>query len=105
MRFQDALCKLEDVWHISNDLVTDLEEFTCAMYVSLHYFEAEVSNIDILCHNLSSKAVRVTHMVSIHMFLGARISIMPMKNVSVLWKIYKQLFKRIFRAFSVIFLC
>ena len=28
---------------------------------------------------------------------------MPIKNVSVLWKIYKQLFKRIFRAFSVIF--
>ena len=47
MRFQDALCKLEDVWHISDDLVTDLEEFTCAMYVSLHYFEAEVSNIDL----------------------------------------------------------
>ena len=38
-----------------------------------------------------------------HMFLGARNSIMPIKNVSVLWKIYKQLFKRIFRAFSVIF--
>ena len=38
-------------------------------------------------------------MMSIHMFLGARISIMPMKNVSVLWKIYKQLFKRIFRSF------
>ena len=28
---------------------------------------------------------------------------MPIKNVSVLWEIYKQLFKRIFRAFSVIF--
>ena len=28
---------------------------------------------------------------------------MPIKNVSVLWKIYKQLFERIFRAFSVIF--
>ena len=28
---------------------------------------------------------------------------MPIKNVSVLWKIYKQLFQRIFRAFSVIF--
>ena len=28
---------------------------------------------------------------------------MPIKNVSVLWKIYKQLFKRIFRAFQVIF--
>ena len=28
---------------------------------------------------------------------------MPIKNVSVLWKIYKQLFKRISRAFSVIF--
>ena len=28
---------------------------------------------------------------------------MPIRNVSVLWKIYKQLFKRIFRAFSVIF--
>ena len=28
---------------------------------------------------------------------------MPIKNVSVLWKINKQLFKRIFRAFSVIF--
>ena len=47
MRFQDALCKLEDVWHISDDLVTDLEELTCAMYVSLHYFEAEVGNIDL----------------------------------------------------------
>ena len=47
MRFQDVLCKLEDVWHISDDLVTDLEEFTYAMYVSLLYFEAEVSNIDL----------------------------------------------------------
>ena len=28
---------------------------------------------------------------------------MPIKNVSVLWKIYTRLFKRIFRAFSVIF--
>ena len=28
---------------------------------------------------------------------------MPIKNVSVLWKIYKQPFKRIFRAFLVIF--
>ena len=41
--------------------------------------------------------------MSIHMFLEARISIMPMKNVSVLWEIYKQLFKRIFRAFLVTF--
>ena len=32
MRFQDVLRKLEDVWHISDDLVTDLEEFTCDMY-------------------------------------------------------------------------
>ena len=45
--FQDVLCKLEDVWHISDDLVTDLEEITCAMYVSLHFFEAEVSSIDL----------------------------------------------------------
>ena len=57
----------------------------------------------VLCHNLSSKAVRVTKLVSMHMFLGVKNSIMPIKNVSVLWKIYKQLFKRIFRAFSVIF--
>ena len=28
---------------------------------------------------------------------------MPIKNVSVLWKTYKQLFKRIFRAFSIFF--
>ena len=28
---------------------------------------------------------------------------MPIKIVSVVWKIYKQLFQRIFRAFSVIF--
>ena len=34
----------------------------------------------VLCHNLSSKAVRVTKLVSIHMFVGARNS----KNVSVL---------------------
>ena len=48
MRFQDVLCsKLEDVWHISDDLVADLEEFTCAMYVSLLYFEAEMSSIDL----------------------------------------------------------
>ena len=32
MRFQDVLCKLGDVWYISDDLVTDLEEFTCDMY-------------------------------------------------------------------------
>ena len=42
MRFQDVPCKLGDVWHISNDLVTDHEEFTCAIYLSLLYFEAEV---------------------------------------------------------------
>ena len=57
----------------------------------------------VLCHNISSKAVRVTILMSIHMFLGARNSIMPIKNIFVLWKINKQLFKRIFRAFSVIF--
>ena len=57
----------------------------------------------VLCHNLSYKAVRVIQLVSIHMYLGARSSIIPIKNVSVLSKIYKQLFKRIFRAFSVIF--
>ena len=57
----------------------------------------------VLCHNLSSKAVRVTKLVSMHMFLGMRNSIMPIKNVSVLWKIYKPLFKRIFRTFLVIF--
>ena len=28
---------------------------------------------------------------------------MPIKNVFVLWKIYKQLFKRILRAFSIFF--
>ena len=28
---------------------------------------------------------------------------MPIKDVSVLWKIYRKLFKRIFRAFLVIF--
>ena len=51
---------------------------------------------------MSSKAVRVKKLVSMHMFLGVKNSIMPIKNVSVLWKIDKQLFKRIFRAFSVI---
>ena len=55
----------------------------------------------VLCHNMSSEAVRVTKLV--HMFLGARNSNMPIKNVSVLWKTFKQLFTRIFRAFSVIF--
>ena len=49
------------------------------------------------------KAVRVTKLVSMHMFLGVRNSIMPIKNVSVFWKIYKPLFKRIFRTFLVIF--
>ena len=49
------------------------------------------------------KAVRVTKLLSIHMFLRVRNSTMPIKNVSLLWKINKQLFKRIFRAFSVIF--
>ena len=34
----------------------------------------------VLCHNLSSKAVRVTKLVSMHMFLGVRNSIMPIKN-------------------------
>ena len=57
----------------------------------------------LLCHNLSSKAVRVTKLVSMYMFLGVRNPILPIKNVSVLWKIYKQLFQRIFRAFLVIF--
>ena len=38
-----------------------------------------------------------------YMFLGVRNPILPIKNVSVLWKIYKQLFQRIFRAFLVIF--
>ena len=32
MRFQDVLCKLGDVWHISDDLVTDLEELARDMY-------------------------------------------------------------------------
>ena len=32
MRFQDVLCKSGDVWHISDDLVTDPEELTCDMY-------------------------------------------------------------------------
>ena len=41
--------------------------------------------------------------MSIHMLLGAMNLVMPIKNVFVLWKINKQLFKRIFRAFSVIF--
>ena len=57
----------------------------------------------VLCHNLSSKVVIVTKLVSIHKFLGARNSIMPIKNVFVMRKIYKQLFKRIFRAFSSFF--
>ena len=57
----------------------------------------------VLWDNFSSKAVRGTKLVSMHMFLGVRNSIMQIKNVSVLWKIYKQLCKRIFCAFSVIF--
>ena len=57
----------------------------------------------VLCHNLSSKAVRVTKLVSMHMFLGVRNSIMPIKIISVLWKIYKQLFKRIFVHFWTFF--
>ena len=32
MRFQDVLCKSGDVWHISDDLVTDLQELTRDMY-------------------------------------------------------------------------
>ena len=48
-------------------------------------------------------AVRVTKLEAIHMFLGARNSIMPIKNVSVLWKINKQLFKRIFVHFRSFF--
>ena len=56
-----------------------------------------------MCHNLSSAAVRVTKLVSMYMFLGVRNPILPIKNVSVSWKIYKQLFKRIFRAFLNIF--
>ena len=62
MRFQDVLCKLGDVSHISDDLVTDLEEFTCDMYVSLIYLEAEVSNIDFsqfpLCRKTLSQHIR-----------------------------------------------
>ena len=57
----------------------------------------------LLCHNLSSKAVRVTKLVFMYMFLGVRSPILPIKIVSVLCKIYKQLFQRIFRAFLVIF--
>ena len=59
----------------------------------------------VLCHNLSSKAVRVTILMSIDMFLGARNSIMPIKDIFVLWEINKQQVKRISRAFSVIFVC
>ena len=56
----------------------------------------------VLCHNLSSKAV--SHKIGVYTYVsGAKNSIMPIKNVSVLWKIYEQLFKRIFRAFLVIF--
>ena len=32
MRFQNVLGKLGDVWHISDDSVTDLEELTRDMY-------------------------------------------------------------------------
>ena len=53
----------------------------------------------VLCHNLSSKAV--TNLVSIHMFWV--FPIMPNKNISVMWIIHKQISKRIFRVFSVIF--
>ena len=55
----------------------------------------------VLCHNLSSKAVKVTNLVSIHMFWV--FPIMPIINISVMLIIYKQINKRIFRAFSVIF--
>ena len=54
-------------------------------------------------HNLSSKAVRLTKLVSMHMFFWGEEFNYAIKNVSVLWEIYKQLFKRIFRAFSVTF--
>ena len=57
------------------------------------------------CHNLSSKAVRVTKLVSMHMFLGVRNSIMPVKNVSVLWKFinsYSNVFFVHFRSFFVL---
>ena len=57
----------------------------------------------VVCHNLSSKAVRVTQLVSIHMFLGERNLIMPVKNISVLRIIDKQLNKRICRVLSVFF--
>ena len=56
-----------------------------------------------LCHNLCSKAVRVTILVFIHIFLRLMNLIMQIKNNYVLQIIYKQLFERIFRAFSVIF--
>ena len=70
MRFQDPLCKLGDVWHISDNLVSDQEEFTCAMCVSLLYFEAEVSNIDFSqfppCRKtLSQHIIRVNYQTGI----------------------------------------
>ena len=37
------------------------------------------------------------------MFLGMKNPIIPIKNISVLYIIYKQVIKRIFRVFPVIF--
>ena len=37
------------------------------------------------------------------MFLGMKNTIIPMKNISVLYMIHKQVNKRIFRVFPVIF--
>ena len=62
-------------------------------------------NLEITFCAITSKAVRVTILMSIDMFLGARNSIMPIKNIFVLWKINKLQVKRISRAFSVIFVC
>ena len=68
-----------------------------------HFQNGRHRNLEITFCAITSKAVRVTKLVSMYMFLGVRSPILPIKHVSVLWKIYKQLFQRIFRAFLVIF--
>ena len=55
--FQDVLCKLSDVWHISDDMEINLEEFTCAIYGKSRHKRVNDLRYSILklkCINLES---------------------------------------------------
>ena len=71
MQFQNVL---GDVWHISDDLVTDLEELTRDMYRHSILKQKTVSNIDFsqfpLCRKTLSQHIRLSDWKIIRLEFG-----------------------------------